>query len=121
MFEANGVIEVLCEALSTIVVNIDGGGVEEIRLDHAILHQGSLHISQPGRGGSDIPSHSRSHIGSWFCQLAPRPHVAIAEEELSSFDAIAHNGRLHSHLQKLIYIEYDVLLKAARSVYSVFP
>lgn len=84
------------------MVDVDGYGVEEVFLEDFVVNHGILDVFDPFRGRSDVSPDSCSHIGVGLSQLAPRPHIPIAKEELGPFYSGPDDGRLHCHLQKLV-------------------
>lgn len=102
LFESHSIIEMLCKAFSTIMINIDCHWVDEAFIENLVVYQGFLHVLDPFWGWSYIPSYTSANIGSWLCELASSPHISIAKEKFGSLYSWANDSGLHSHLQELI-------------------
>lgn len=106
----------LGQALGAVVVDIESHRVDEVRLDEPMLHHRVLNLLNPGRKRSHVPTHPSPNERQRLSQLAPSPHVPVPEEKLGPLYPVPNNCRLHRHLQKLVWIRKDVLLKAEVSV-----
>lgn len=84
------------------MIDVKGDRVQEVSLDDSMLDKRVFYLLDPFGRRSYISSHSGSYVGERFCQLAPRPHVPVAEEKLGALDSVADDSGLHSHLQKLV-------------------